>query len=246
MNVDELAVAIQQGNTDLCAELWQGVKKFVYKEANRYSAIPAFASFQEDFYQAGYIAMVVAVEGYEPEKGSFINWLALHLKTAFAEATNRQSAKQKSDPLNNAISIYAPAYTEDAETTIADTQIDESASRSFEEVEHRVFISQLHEALESVISGIEKAEREVIQKHYFEGKDAREAAQESGTTVQTALRHIRKSKDLQNLKEFVELQTPYYSGTSYAAFERTRSSSVERAVIWREAFTEGKKESATD
>ena len=44
----------------------------------------------EDLYQSGYLALVDAVKSYDAGRGmSFIGWLALALRTAFAEAAGR-------------------------------------------------------------------------------------------------------------------------------------------------------------
>ena len=62
-----------------------------------------------DLYNSGYLALIAAADTYNPTAGcSFIGWLSMSLKTAFAEAGGYRSRKQALDPLHRASSLNAP------------------------------------------------------------------------------------------------------------------------------------------
>lgn len=89
MSNEELTVLIQAGEREYLPQLWAQVERFVAKQASRrMTATGGFGGVEfGDLYDSGYIALVAAAESFDPEAGgSFIGWLALHLKTAFAEA----------------------------------------------------------------------------------------------------------------------------------------------------------------
>ena len=96
MSNEELVALIQGGERDKLSELWTQVERFVAKKArHRMMASNGFGGVEfDDLYNSGYIALVAAVESFDAAGGSFIGWLALHLKTAFAKAGGYRSRKQ--------------------------------------------------------------------------------------------------------------------------------------------------------
>ena len=95
MSSEELVVKIQAGAVELMGQLWEQVERLVKWKAKRIMTVlegcPGRGVEFEDLYQSGYLAMVAAVNTYDPAAGgAFSTWLMYHLKTAFAEATGRK------------------------------------------------------------------------------------------------------------------------------------------------------------
>jgi len=75
MSNEELAEKIQNGEKDLLPLLWEQVEKFIYKQAGiRARQLNGLGGVSvDDLCQAGFLALVDAVESYATEKGmSFI------------------------------------------------------------------------------------------------------------------------------------------------------------------------------
>lgn len=89
MSNEELAVLIQNGDRERELELWEQVRRFAMKLANKWLA--AFRSRSDvefdDLMSAAYIAMCEAVATYKPDSGSFIGGIAFILKTAIQRST---------------------------------------------------------------------------------------------------------------------------------------------------------------
>lgn len=140
---------------DKLPELWNQVERFVAMQARRRVLLSdGLGGVEaEDLYQSGYIALVAAAESYNPETGrSFISWLALALKTAFAEAGGYRNRKQALDPLHRAGSLDAPISRDEDDGTLADLQADPGAAQDFQDMEDRLYREQLHNALEKALA----------------------------------------------------------------------------------------------
>lgn len=94
---DQVDTLANEAKTDpaIMPALWEAVERFIeWQSRRRYSLVGNFGGCEiEDLTQSGYLALVAAVQDYDPEKGSFLTILALHLKTAFAEAAGIRSTR---------------------------------------------------------------------------------------------------------------------------------------------------------
>lgn len=94
MTNEELVALIQGGERDKLAVLWEQVERFVAQQACQWILFSGGLGGVEvdDLYQSGYIALVATMDSYDPTAGrSFIGWLSLALKTAFAESGGYRS-----------------------------------------------------------------------------------------------------------------------------------------------------------
>ncbi len=99
MTNEELVARIQGGERARMGDLWEQVERFVSMQTGRRArALAGFGGVtEEDLYPSGYLALVAATGR------SFVSWLALALKTAFAEATGYRTKKR--DPLSYSASL---------------------------------------------------------------------------------------------------------------------------------------------
>lgn len=86
MSNEELAVAIQGGNTSLLKLLWEQCYGFIRQQATRFIRVyDGQCSFDvDDLIQESYFGLCEACKTFRPEKSSFCHWLTLYLKTVFA------------------------------------------------------------------------------------------------------------------------------------------------------------------
>lgn len=245
MTNEELVAMIQGGKRERLAELWRQVERFVAVQAHKRLVLSGGLGGVEfdDLYNAGYIALVAAVNTYDPLAGmSFIGWLATTLKTAFAEAGGYRTRKQALDPLQQAGSLDAPIGDDEDGTALGDFQADPQAVQAFEDVEQGVYREQLHTAMEEALGALPARQRDTLRRRFYQLRTLEEIAAAEGVYRETVrqwqekgLRALRCSRELQ---QFVEERTPYYLRVGVGQFQRTGESAVERIVIRREQLRE--------
>ena len=238
MTNEELVALIQAGERDRLPELWEQVEKFVALQARRqYLLSGGLGGVEvEDLYQSGYIALVAAADSYDPKAGrSFISWLARAIKTAFAETGGRRSRKQARDPLHRAGSMDAPVQAGDEDSAaLGDLIPDPGAAQAFQNIEDRIYLERLHSALEKALDELPDQQGGTLRRRFYQGWSLAEIAAAEGVYGETvrqwqlkALRALRRRRDL---RQFVEVRTPYYRRWSAQSGERT----TEMIVLKRE------------
>lgn len=231
MTNEELVELIQAGEPDRLPELWDQVERFVAVQAHRRLVLTDGLGGVEfgDLYDAGYLALAAAADTFDPNAGrSFIGWLALALKTAFAEAGGYRSRKQARDLLHRAGSLDAPAGETEDGTTLGEFQADPAAAQALEDVEHRLYLDQLHDALERALTILPEQQSSVLRRRYYRGQTLDEIAAAEGVYKETVrqwqekgLRALRRPRVWRELGQFVEARTPYYWNWGAHTGERT-------------------------
>lgn len=240
MTNEELATEIQNGRRELLGTLWAQVERFIKLQANRRPDTGAVD--REDLYQSGYLALVAAVDSYHPElEASFVGWLALHLKTAFNEASNYRSRRQRLDPIHRADSLSRPFDDEGGE--LQDLIEDPYGLQGLQEAEEKIWNEELAAALEKALEGLPEAENGTLRRRYYQGQTLAQAAQETGRTPQEVRRDesrglaaLRRGKVSASLRAFIEERTPYYLHVGASRYNTTQISAVEEIVFRREGI----------
>nr|MCR5034404.1 hypothetical protein [Clostridia bacterium] len=142
MTNEELVLKIQKGEEEYMPQLWDQVKMYITWSAERYlRGYPKhYEQLKMDCVQAGYFAVVKAVDGYSDEYGKFTNYLRWPLRNEFREVIySGRGIRKESDPLNSALSLDMPIITADGEeTTIGEYVADkETGSGDLTELEDR-------------------------------------------------------------------------------------------------------------
>lgn len=241
---EELVAAIQNGEQDKLELLWNQVERFVQKQAYRRNALMGGfgGTTSEDLYQSGYIALVAAVDTYDPDRGmAFIGWLDMALKSVFAEVGGYRSRRQASDPIHSAGSLDSPLSNDMEDVSIADTISDPTATQEFENVEAYIWSEQLREPIERMLNRLPPQQKEVIVARFYREHTRAEVAERIGVTIDSvrkledkAMRVLRKPENNRELLRFVERHTPYYHHVGVSRFHATNTSAVEWAVLERE------------
>lgn len=244
MTNEELTVRIQAGEQELMPELWMQVERFAAKLSNRWSRALDGVEF-DDLYQSGYLALVAAVNSYDSTRGmQFIGWYALHLKTAFLEASGRRSVRQQKDPIHQATSLDLPLGDDEDGGTLGDLVSDPDSIQGFEEAEQGLWRAQLRAALDRALEAIPEAERNTLRRRYFQKQTLEGIASVEGVNKEAirqrahkGLRALRRPRISRELQGFIEEQTPYYCHVGVKRFNTAGTSAVEEAVLRRESLT---------
>lgn len=237
MTNEELVERVQAGERDTLSELWTHVERFVARQARSRLILSGGLGGVEfgDLYNSGYIALIAAANTYDPAAGrSFIGWLSLSLKTAFAEAGGYRSHKQALDPLHRAGSLNAPLGNDDEDGTMMDVQEDPTAAQEFQEVEHRLYLEQLHDALESAMKTLPEADRAVLVARYYQGRTRREIGPHTRQKEERALASLRRSNVGHQLWQFVQGTAQYPLSVGVPASGAGCALPVKRAHLERE------------
>lgn len=112
--VTELAVSAKTDPAHL-EPLWLAVHRLIIFWAKRYPRPANGCSYDvDDLVQSGYLALVDAVQGYDPDKGKFTVYLRYFVRLHFADVAGVRTSKQR--PENHATSLDAP-LAGDGDTT---------------------------------------------------------------------------------------------------------------------------------
>lgn len=248
MTNEELVALIQSGERDKLPELWEQVERFVAQQARQRMVLSAGLGGVEfeDLYQSGFLALVAAADTYDPAAGrSFIGWLSLALRTSFAECAGYRSLKQARDPLHRAGSLDVPA-TEDSNTMIGDLIADPGATQDFQDAEDRLFLEQLHNALEKALDELPDRKGDTLRRRFYLNWSLEEIAAAEGISGEAVRQWQKKGlqalRQQQELQRFVEERTPYYLRVGVSDFQRNGESAVERIVFRREKLAEPRAE----
>ena len=191
MDTNQIAAAVKGGQADVLT-LWAAVRRFAYRQGNRwYLALGSRAGMEpEDFQQAAFLALLDALEGWEPGAGAFLTWYGLQLKAAFAAATGRRTSKR--DPLQSCASLETPIAEGDA-LTLGDVLPDPAAEQAIADIAERDRRQRLRRALYLALQTLPEAQRRAVVGRYLYGRKTDARACSAGLR---ALRHPRISREL--------------------------------------------------
>ena len=191
MDTNQIAAAVQDRQADVL-ELWAAVRRFAYRQGNRwYLALGNRAGMEpEDFQQAAFLALLDALEGWEPGAGAFLTWYGRQLKAAFAAATGRRTSKR--DPLQSCASLETPIAEGDA-LTLGDVLPDPAAEQAIADIVERDRRQRLRRALYLALQTLPEAQRRAVVGRYLYGRKTDARACSAGLR---ALRHPRISREL--------------------------------------------------
>lgn len=239
MTDEELVMKAKTGDESALVSLWKQKRGLVYTLARkRYTPLFDCGNTRgvdmDDFMQCGFIALMRAVNYYDPGKQfAFSTYLGNTTKTEF-DYLLRTRDHSKIDVLDNAISLDTPLSVDDdltAESLVEDP-IDCIA-----EIEDRVYQQQQHEAIEKALKKIPEKQGTALKLRYYDNLTIHDIGRSMGLTynqVRNVLKYAfinaRKPEVCAELEPFVDLQTDFYRKGSVAA----QTSPVEANVIMRD------------
>ncbi len=248
MSNEELVADIKSGAVDLMDQLWEQVERLVKWKAKRiitiFEGCPGRGVEFEDLYQSGYLAMVEAVETYDPAAGgAFSTWFMFHLKTAFAEATGYRTIKGQNEPLNNSLSLDTPLSDDADSDDLMDVIADPSGQNGIISAEDALYREQLHNAMEQALSAIPEQYADALRLRYYDGLSLNRAGEVRGVSGERirsmenkGIRLLRRSQIACHLRPFYDFD--FYCGTGLGAFQYTGMSIQERYLMLEEEHKE--------
>lgn len=241
---EELAVLAKQGDQSAVSQLWEQVRRFALKIAQRYLPRDGSSSLQkEDFENAGFIAMTDAVQGFDPAAGcTFSTYFAFHLQKQFREL--RGWRHQHPDPLDapgtESLDAALPGV---ADHTVADLIPDAAAEQAFEDATDRISTEQRCAVVLQCMKRLEPRQANIIRQHYLDGLTLRELAAQAGTAVESVRQHERagisrllKFREIRKLAAeiYADRRTNFYLHVGVQSFQSSGMSAVERIAEKRD------------
>ena len=249
MTNEEMVEEIQAGSVDRIGDLWEQVAGLVVWKARRVMTALEMRGSQcgvdlEDLIQSGYLALVEAVDSYDPAAGAaFSTWLMYHLRKAFYEATGCRTQRERNEPLNNSLSLDTPLTDDAGSDVLMDVIADPAGLQWRESLEESMWKKNLQEAVESALSTVPERYREILRLRYWEDMtlddigDLRGISKERVRQMENkGIRLLSRPETACQLLPFYEFD--FYSGTGLGAFRYGGMSVQERYLVRREELRE--------
>lgn len=205
MTNEELAVAIQNGQTDLMPELWAGTRRYIARHAVQWQDAAAAAGLTvDDLTQEAFFYSMRALKTYRADRGTYLAWLAYYLRLCFADAIGRSHGREDHEPLNSAASLDAPLTDDGGAFTLADTIAD--PSDAFANIEQQERAEAVRDALDCLTA----QERKAIALIFWDELSMEQAGRRIGVSrqavcrlKQTALRRLRNPRISKKLRDYL-------------------------------------------
>lgn len=205
---------IQSGEQELMEQLWEQVRRLVYRYASGYlnAWIGKNVHFTlDDLVQSGYLGVVSAVQYYDPDEGLlFATYLKWTLTNEFRVVAGIRTSKR--DPLDECSSLDAPINSSESESDdLYRLTPDRAAAKSIAHVEHSLYREQLRAALDDVLYELPERTRNIIKRTYYARTTFTEQAILNGVSkgtisllVEDAFAKIRRNREhMQKLASFL-------------------------------------------
>src|SRR5699024_8038099 len=158
-----LAALAKTGDAFALGQLWQinrGLLRSLFWRwyPSHKALADAHGMTADDFEQEGYFAVQYAAQTYQPEAGSFSNWLGQAMRRQIDRALtggHRRNVTDadgnqhtvSADPLNHCASLDTPLDEDDSgASTLGELQPDPAADSAMQAAEGGIFQEQLHAA----------------------------------------------------------------------------------------------------
>lgn len=140
--------------------------------------------------QAGFLAVLDAVERFDPERedGSFLSVLRLTLKSQFAEESGIRTSKR--DALNYAESMDAPAYEDGP--AVEDTVPDRGAALAFAGVEYGDLLDYCRRIISAALDSLPPAQAAIVRLYYLDGLTLEDTALQCGMSGKQAVKEAEE------------------------------------------------------
>ena len=189
MSNEELVVLIQAGDRGRIMELWQQIQRMVCKQAGRWAGFGG--TTLEDLEQAGFIAMLRAVDSYDPSRGTkFSTHLFQRLRAEFSVATGQHTKRARLDPLQNAVSLDAPLTDDDDSDTFADLIPDPAGEAAIDGMDVRLGVAE-------VLTELPEEQRKAVYDKYWCD------LQVDARTHAAAMKHLRHPDCSKRLRTYL-------------------------------------------
>ena len=232
---DVSLLAVQaKDNPARMAALWDAVGRLIALWAYKYMTEGGNAGTRlyeaDDLIQAGYVALVDAVDAYDPDKGELTTILRYHVLNRFSEVSGTRGTKRR--PEVYAASLDMPLF-DGSDTTRADLLTDTTADFA-DDIIDREAIRQDCAAIRAEIDKLPDAERQALMLTAWDGLTLKEAAQVMAVKSPDWVRQLRMkaAQRVRRTRAGALIAKDYdIRRVSLSEFQRTGISEVEWAVF---------------
>ena len=176
-----------------------------------------------DLQQEGFLALLDAVQVFEPEREyKFTSYLNFPLKNR----CNALLGKRGAPRLLNGCGSLDETIGEDGDTSQLDMIADPSAGEGFESAEDREYNRQLHEALREAMDTLQEKHRDILQWRYYDGLTLQQCGERMQCTPEytrqlskQAIYRMRKGQAMKILNRFLDESSRVYTGTGFQAWK---------------------------
>lgn len=192
MTTNEIAEAVQCGQADVL-KLWKAIRRFAIKQGLRWlrALDGKGGSTLDDLEQCAFLDMLEALERWNIDSGSFLNWYALQLRTAYQTAMGVRTKRDKQDPINSALPLDEPLTDREGDSfTIADVTPDPEAEAAFD-------LADVRYAVQSALAAIPADERRAVIAEFWYG------AKPDVKLRRSAFKHLRHPSISKNLRVYL-------------------------------------------
>lgn len=239
MSNEELALHIQKGDAGKLEELWQAVKGLAaWRAKQMLTALEGKRGItMDDFMQESFLALVRAVDTYNPDSGAlFSTWYTIILRAQFVELMGFRTKIQQLDPIHEATSLDAPISDEDGDTW-AEVVADPHGEDGMMYAEERLWRDQLRATVSMVAGDLPEDQREILYRRFWLGQTYAEAGDGDAGVARNAeskaLRRLRRPDKSKHLRPFHDFS--FYAGTGLGSFRSSGLSVQERYLMLQES-----------
>lgn len=239
MSNEELVIQIQKGDTGKLEELWEAVRGLsAWRAKQILTALEGKRGVtMDDFMQEGFLALVDAVQTFDPEAGAlFSTWFLIHLKKQFWELMGLRTERQSKDPINTDFSLDAPIGDEDGDVWL-EIVADPHGQDAMVDAEERLWRDQLRATVATVTGDLPEDQREILYRRFWLGQTYAEAGDGDAGVARNAeskaLRRLRRPDKSKHLRPFHDFS--FYAGTGLGSFRSSGLSVQERYLMKQEA-----------
>lgn len=230
MTNEDLAIQIQLGHMEHYAELWEQVKKLMYKilygKLNRIE-LPNYLD-REDIEQELYFALCNAVQAYDDTKPyKFTTYLEYQIMNVIRSALPRKPLQEYS---------YNQTAGDNENTELLEFIEDEAAELELKDVE----LTDIQTQVRQVVAELPNRERSVVSLYYFDSQNLAQIAERLRVSLEMVrniknkgLRILRQNKAIKDIYD--EFQRHYTSSEwEYERFAYSWEYSNERRCLMSE------------
>lgn len=198
---EQLATAIQSGETDLIGVLWERTEKLIKLIITKCVCVQTLPNYIdiEDLFQGGFFGLLKAVKAYDRSRGfKFTTYLDFNVKNAVADTIGRKKQIK-------ALSYNTTVQSEDGETEVIEFVKDDTAEDYFKRVE----LTDTQRIVAEAVEELPSREKEVIKLYYFDNATFAAIGKLKGYSTENA-RRIR-NEGLKKLRFNKRLRSLYLS-----------------------------------
>lgn len=241
---EEIVARIQTGETNWMDILLEQNRGYIRKIAYRYRYIAERnrGMDEEDLFQTAAMGMIEAIEGWDPDRGSFLTVATFYMKNSIRKELGISTTKERIENVASPASLSTPVG-EDGDGILQDLLVDPDAVDPQQAAEDTLMREHVKQSVREAVGTLQGPVRSIIHAAYFGRNTLAEIAESQGMSPENVrrlrnrgLRALWRHRKIRLL--WAEYETVFYHHRTYTAWKYTNTSATEAAVLRREQMRE--------